>query len=142
MKTFMLKKNIARQNWHIFDAKNKILGRFSTKLASILKGKNDITYTPHVDSGNYVIVINSKKIKITGKKLKNKFYYHHTGYSGGIKKISLENMIKNNSELVIYKSVKGMLPKGSLGRVMIKKLKIFSGESHNHEAQKPKKLLT
>lgn len=138
MQTFMIKKNLILHNWYLYNAENKILGRFSTKIAQILKGKYNIKYTPHLDTGDYVVVINAKKIKVSGKKLKNKFYYRHTGYHGGIKKITLENMLKKNPEKVIYYAVKGMLPKGSLGRTMLKKLKIFSGKSHNHFAQNPK----
>ncbi|AFA41456.1 50S ribosomal subunit protein L13 [Wigglesworthia glossinidia endosymbiont of Glossina morsitans morsitans (Yale colony)] len=138
MQTFMMKKNLILSSWHLYNVENKILGRCSTKLAQILKGKYNIKYTPHLDMGDYIVVINAKKIKVSGKKLKNKFYYHHTGYHGGIKKITLEHMLEKNPEKVLYYAVKGMLPKGPLGKLMLKKLKIFSGKHHNHFAQKPK----
>lgn len=133
-----MKKELIKNRWYLYSAENKILGRFATKLAHILKGKNNIKYTPHVNMGNYIIVINAAKIKVSGKKLKDKFYYRHTGYHGGIKKINLEDMLKKSPEKVIYYAVKGMLPKGPLGRLMLKKLKIFSGNTHTHFAQKPR----
>ena len=137
MKTFTAKPKNIQYNWYIVDATNKILGRLATKLASRLRGKHKPEYTPHIDTGDYIIIINAKKISTTGNKNYDKMYYHHSGYVGGMKKISLRDMLHRNPERVLEIAVKGMLPKGPLGRAMSRKLKIFAGDKHCHEAQKP-----
>ncbi|BFI91184.1 50S ribosomal protein L13 [Enterobacterales bacterium endosymbiont of Anomoneura mori] len=138
MKTFIVKKKNIKNNWYIINAKNKILGRLATKLAKYLMGKNKIEYSSNLDNGDYIIVLNAKKIIVTGKKKKKKIYYRHSGYVGGIKKRTFEEIIIKNPKKIIQNAVKGMLPKNSLGRLMLKKLKIFSDENHCHNAQKPK----
>ncbi|CAL4323621.1 50S ribosomal protein L13 [Buchnera aphidicola (Eriosoma lanigerum)] len=138
MKTFSAKQNTIQRKWYYIDASEKILGRLSTELARRLRGKHKVEYTPHVDVGDYLIVINASKIVVTGKKYKNKLYYHHTGYVGGIKKINFQEMILKYPERIIEIAVKGMLPKGPLGKVMISKLKVYSNNIHNHMAQQPK----
>ncbi|AZP36297.1 50S ribosomal protein L13 [Candidatus Annandia adelgestsuga] len=138
MKTFIVKKNIINRTWYLIDAKNKILGRLSSKISNYLMGKNKSIYTPYIDTGDYLVIINASKILVTGNKLNNKCYFYHTGYPGGIKKISLKKMLKDNPVKVIQKSIKGMLPKGSLGRKMFLKLRIYSGKMHKHNMQKPK----
>lgn len=139
MKTFTAKtKNL--KMWYVVDAEGKILGRLATEIAKILRGKHKPEYTPHVDVGDYIIILNAEKINVTGNKNKNKIYYHHSGYIGGIKKTSFEEMINKKSENVIKLAVKGMLPKNSLGRSMLKKLKIYKGNKHCHDSQKPKNL--
>ncbi|AFP85748.1 ribosomal protein L13, bacterial type [secondary endosymbiont of Heteropsylla cubana] len=137
MKTFMANPTKVHRSWYIIDATGKTLGRLSTELARRLRGKHKPEYTPHVDTGDYIIVLNSNKVVVTGKKRRGKIYYHYTGYVGGIKQATFEEMIIRCPERVIEIAVKGMLPKGPLGRVMFKKLKVYSGEEHNHAAQKP-----
>lgn len=137
MKSYMAKPNEINRKWYVIDAEGKVLGRLATEIATILRGKNKPIYTPHVDTGDFVIVINAEKIKLTGKKLEQKKYSYHTGYPGGLKQISYKNMIQDKPEKIIQLAVKGMLPKNSLGRSMIKKLKVYSGAEHNHEAQQP-----
>ncbi|QJC33080.1 50S ribosomal protein L13 [Enterobacteriaceae endosymbiont of Donacia semicuprea] len=131
----MLKNNFNRQ-WYLINAKNKILGRLSCIITHYLMGKHKILYKPHIDIGDYVIVINAKQIKITGKKSKNKFYFSHSGYSGGLKKISFEQLIQKNPKKIIEHSIKGMLPKNKIGMLMLNRLKIYKGEIHKHIAQK------
>lgn len=139
MKTFTAKqKNIKK--WYVVDATKKILGRLATEIAKILKGKHKSEYTPHIDVGDYIIVINAEKISVTGNKYKNKTYYHHSGYIGGIKKTTFSEMINKKSENIIKLAVKGMLPKNSLGRLMYKKLRVYKGNKHQHNAQKPQSL--
>lgn len=140
MKTFSVKLNNIKRNWYYVDATNKILGRLASVLSSYLRGKNNIQYTPHLDTGDYIIVLNASKILVTGKKKIDKVYYHHTGYVGGIKKSRFEEIISLHPERIIKHAVKGMLPKGPLGRAMLKKLKIFSNGDHLHIAQRPKLL--
>ena len=137
MKSYMAKPNEIERKWYIIDAEDKVLGRLATEVATILRGKHKPIYTPHVDTGDFVIIINADKVKLTGKKLEQKQYRYHTGYPGGLKSISYNRMIKEKSEKVIQLAVKGMLPKNRLGRQMIKKMKVYSGSEHNHEAQKP-----
>lgn len=137
MKTFTIKERNIKRIWYYVDASNKILGRLATKIATILKGKHKPEYTPHMDVGDYIIVINSSKIIVTGKKETNKIYFHHTGYVGGLKKFNFKYMMLHHPNRILLKSVKGMLPKGPLGRLMFTKLKVFSGNEHNHVAQKP-----
>ncbi|QNS02060.1 MAG: 50S ribosomal protein L13 [Buchnera aphidicola (Pentalonia nigronervosa)] len=137
MKTFSIKLNDIKRNWYYIDATNKVLGRLASTISCYLKGKHKVQYAPHIDVGDYIIVLNASKVLVTGKKRIKKIYYHHTGYVGGIKALRFEEIISHYPEKVIQIAVKGMLPKGSLGRVMLKKLKIFSNDNHNHIAQCP-----
>ena len=140
MKTYMAKAEAFERKWYVVDAAGVPLGRLASKVASVLRGKNKPTYTPNVDTGDFVIVINTDKTVLTGKKLENKFYRYHTGYIGGLKEISYKKMMAEKSDLAVYEAVKGMLPKNSLGRAMLKKLKVYKGAEHNHAAQKPEVL--
>ena len=137
MKTYQAKKEEIDRKWYLVNAEGKVLGRLSTELAKILKGKNKPIYTPHVDTGDFVVVVNAGKVTLTGKKLKDKIYYHHTGYPGGIKQMNAEKLLAKKPTEMIRMAVKGMLPKNSLGRQMLRKLKIYAGPNHPHEAQKP-----
>jgi len=137
MKTYQAKKEELNRQWYLMNAEGKVLGTLSTELAKILKGKNKPSYTPHVDTGDFVVVINAEKISLTGKKMKDKVYYHHTGYPGGIKETTAEKLLVKKPTEIIRMAVKGMLPKNSLGRQMLRKLKIYAGPNHPHEAQKP-----
>jgi large subunit ribosomal protein L13 len=137
MKTYQAKKEELEQKWYVVDAEGKVLGRLAAELVKILKGKNKPTYTPHLDTGDFVIVVNAGKVSLTGKKLKDKIYYHHTGYPGGIKEMNAEKLLAKKPTEMIRMAVKGMLPKNSLGRQMIRKLKIYAGPNHPHEAQQP-----
>jgi large subunit ribosomal protein L13 len=134
----MAKKGSVEQNWYVVDAENKVLGRLATELARILRGKHKPDFTPHVDTGDYVIVINAEKVNLTGNKLKDKVYYSHSGYPGGIKSITAENLKAKKPEALIRLAVKGMLPKNRLGRKLFKKLKVYAGGEHPHQAQQPK----
>jgi len=140
MKTFMAKEKDIKRIWYLIDAKDKILGRLATKIAKILRGKDKPLYTPHVDTGDNVIVINASKIKVTGKKLKGKIYRFYSGYPGGLKEIPLEELLKKSPTKVLRLAVKRMLPGNPLGRRMLKKLKIYPGENHPHQGLKPIKL--
>lgn len=140
MKTFISKVKKIKRNWYIIDANGKILGRLATKISNLLIGKHKIDYSPHIDMGDYVIVINSKKVIVSGKKFLNKIYYRHSGYAGGIKKFSFKEIILKKPNKIIQSAVKGMLPKSSLGRIMYKKMKIYAGSEHKHVAQNPKYL--
>ena len=140
MKTYMAKAESVERKWYVVDAAGVPLGRLASRVASVLRGKNKPTYTPNVDTGDFVIVINTDKAVLTGKKLENKFYRYHTGYIGGLKEISYKKMMEEKSDLAVYEAVKGMLPKNSLGRTMLKKLKVYKGAEHNHAAQKPEEL--
>ena len=140
MKTYMAKAEAVERKWYVVDAAGVPLGRLASRVASVLRGKNKPTYTPNVDTGDFVIVINTDKAVLTGKKLENKFYRYHTGYIGGLKEISYKKMMAEKSDLAVYEAVKGMLPKNSLGRQMLKKLKVYKGVEHNHAAQKPEEL--
>lgn len=137
MKTYQAKKEDLEHKWYLVNAEGKVLGRLSTELAKILKGKNKPTYTPHVDTGDFVIVVNAGKVTLTGKKMKDKIYYHHTGYPGGIKEMNAEKLLARKPTEMIRMAVRGMLPKNSLGRQMLRKLKIYAGPKHPHEAQEP-----
>lgn len=137
MKSFIAKPHEVERKWYIIDAEGKKLGRLSSEVAKILRGKNKPTYTPHVDTGDHVIIINADKIVLTGKKLDQKLYRYHTNHPGGLKEIPYRRIMKEKPELAVQVAVKGMLPKNSLGRQMIHKLKVYSGTEHNHEAQKP-----
>ena len=140
MKTYMAKAETVERKWYVVDAAGVPLGRLATKVASVLRGKHKPTFTSNVDTGDFVIVINTDKAVLTGKKLENKFYRYHTGYIGGLKEISYKKMMAEKSDLAVYEAVKGMLPKNSLGRATIKKLKVYKGAEHNHAAQKPEEL--
>jgi large subunit ribosomal protein L13 len=137
MKTYQAKKQELDHQWYLVNAEGKVLGRLATELAKILKGKNKPTYTPHVDTGDFVIVVNAGKVTLTGKKMKDKIYYHHTGYPGGIKEMNAEKLLAKKPTEMIRMAVRGMLPKNSLGRQMLRKLKIYGGPNHPHDAQKP-----
>lgn len=139
MKTFN-QSNDHKKEWYLLDAENKTLGRLATTIAQHLSGKNKPEYTPFIDTGDYIVIINAEKIHVTGNKLKDKKYYHHSGYQGGIKEISLEKQLVKAPELVIKHAVGGMLPKGPLGRKMLTKLKIYAGDKHPHQAQNLKTL--
>lgn len=140
MKSFMASPSTIERKWYVVDATDHTLGRLASEIASILRGKNKPTYTPHIDTGDYVIVVNADKIKVTGKKLDQKVYYHHSDYVGGMKETTLREKLAKKPEDVIYLAVKGMLPKGPLGREMITKLHVYAGPEHKHQAQKPEAL--
>ena len=140
MKTQVAKKNEVSRDWYVVDVENKVLGRVATQIANILRGKNKPVFTPSVDTGDFVIVLNAEKIALTGKKLTDKMYYRHSEYPGGLKSISAGKLIEKDVEQVIRKAVKGMLPKNKLSRHMINKLKVYTGPTHPHKAQQPKPL--
>ena len=140
MKTYMAHAETVERKWYVVDAEGQTLGRLATKVAAVLRGKHKPTFTPNVDTGDFVIVINTDKVVLTGKKLEDKFYRYHTGYIGGLKEISYKKLMAEKSDLAVYEAVKGMLPKNSLGRAMIKKLRVYKGGEHNHVAQKPETL--
>ncbi|MCK7459005.1 50S ribosomal protein L13 [Idiomarina aminovorans] len=140
MKTFVAKPETVKRDWYVVDAEGKTLGRLATEIARRLRGKHKPEYTPHVDTGDYIVVINAEKVAVTGNKAQDKMYYSHTGFPGGIKSISFEKLIAKKPEMVIQKAVKGMLPRGPLGRAMFRKLKVYAGTEHNHTAQQPKQL--
>lgn len=140
MKTLSAKPESVTRDWYVVDAAGKTLGRLSTEIARRLRGKHKPEYTPHVDTGDYIVVINAGQVQVSGKKAQAKMYYSHTGFPGGIKSINFEKLIDKAPEQIIQKSVKGMLPKGPLGRAMFKKLKVYAGAEHPHAAQQPKEL--
>lgn len=140
MKTYMAKPNEVERKWFVVDAEGKTLGRLSSEIAKILRGKHKPEFTPHVDTGDFVIVINAEKVEVTGKKLDKEFYRYHTGHPGGLKEISYRRMRDEKPELFIYNAVKGMLPKNRLGSQIVKKLKVYAGPNHDHDAQKPESL--
>ena len=140
MKSYLAKKGEIEQKWHLIDADGQVLGRLAAKIAPILMGKTKPIYTPNVDTGDYVIVVNAEKIKVSGKKAITKEYLHYTGYPGGQKSVSFEEMMAKKPEKIVEMAVKRMLPKNKLGRVMFKKLKVYSGPDHEHAAQKPEKM--
>lgn len=140
MLTAQAKKDQIEKEWFLVNAENKILGRLASRVASVLRGKNKPIFTPHVDTGDFVVIINAQKVKLTGRKVKDKIYYHHTGYPGGLKSVTAKDLIQNKPEKLIFKAVKGMLPKNKLGRQMLKKLKVYSGKEHPHQAQQPKEI--
>ncbi|MCK7595916.1 50S ribosomal protein L13 [Microbulbifer sp. CAU 1566] len=137
MKTYSAKPEAVTRDWYIVDAADKTLGRISAEIASRLRGKHKPEYTPHVDTGDYIVVINAEKVRVTGNKAKAKIYHSHSGYPGGLKSISFEKLIDKAPERTIQSAVKGMLPKGPLGRAMFKKLKVYKGSEHPHAAQQP-----
>lgn len=138
MKTFSAKPHEVRREWLLVDAEGKTLGRLSSEIARRLRGKHKPEFTPHVDTGDYVVVVNADKVRVTGRKLSDKVYYRHTGYIGNLKSITLEKLLDKNPERVIEHSVKGMMPKNPLGRAMLKKLKVYAGTEHPHAAQQPR----
>ena len=140
MKTFMASPATIERKWYVVDAEGKTLGRLASEVAKVLRGKNKAIFTPHIDTGDYVIVINAAKVKVTGKKLDQKIYYHHSDYVGGMKETTLREMLAKKPEKVIELAVKGMLPKGPLGRQMFTKLHVYAGADHNQAAQKPEVL--
>jgi large subunit ribosomal protein L13 len=140
MRTFMAKREDAQRDWYLVDAQNKVLGRLASELAKILRGKNKPTYTPHADTGDFVVVVNAEKVSLTGNKWKQKVYYRHSGYPGGIKSIAADALKAKRPEDLIRFAVKGMLPKNRLGRKLFKKLKVYAGSEHPHQAQQPKRI--
>lgn len=137
MKTYSAKSETVKRDWYIVDASGKTLGRLAAELAHRLRGKHKPEFTPHVDTGDYIVVINAEQVRVTGNKAKDKIYHHYTGYPGGIKSISFEKLIAKAPEMTIQSAVKGMLPRGPLGRAMFKKLKVYAGDTHPHTAQQP-----
>ena len=137
MKTFSAKAETVERDWFLIDAEGKKLGRLASEIARRLRGKHKAVYTPHVDTGDYIVVINAEKVAISGNKAKDKMYYRHSGYLGGLKEINFEDLIQKAPELVIETAVKGMLPKNPLGRAMFRKLKVYAGAEHKHAAQQP-----
>ncbi len=140
MKTYMASPDTIERKWYVVDAEGKNLGRLASEAAKVLRGKNKPTFTPHIDTGDYVIVVNAAKVNVTGKKLDQKIYYHHSEYVGGMKETTLREMLAKKPEAVIEHAVKGMLPKGPIGSQMIKKLYVYAGPEHNQQAQKPEEL--
>ena len=140
MKTYMAKPAEVERKWYVVDATDMVLGRLASQVAMVLRGKNKPTFTPNVDTGDYVIVVNADKVRLTGKKLEKKYYRYHTGYIGGLKEVQYKKLMAEKPEFVVYKAVKGMLPKNSIGRTMIKKLHVYAGSEHNHQAQQPVEL--
>ena len=140
MKTFSATPKDIRRDWYLVDAQGKTLGRLASEIARRLRGKHKPEFTPHLDTGDYIVVINARDVRVTGRKLTNKIYYHHSGYPGGIKSVTLDKLLQTKPEQVIEKAVKGMLPKGPLGRAMFRKLHVYAGTEHKHSAQQPKTL--
>jgi large subunit ribosomal protein L13 len=140
MKTFSANAATIERTWYVIDANSQVLGRLASEIARRLRGKHKPQYTPHVDTGDYIVVVNAGMVKVTGRKATDKVYYSHSGYPGGIKSITFEKLLKKAPEQVIEKAVKGMLPKGLLGRAMFRKLKVYAGPEHKHAAQQPQKL--
>lgn len=140
MNTYMANPDKIERKWYVVDAEGKTLGRLASEVAKVLRGKNKPVFTPHVDTGDYVIIVNAEKVSVTGKKLDQKIYYHHSDYVGGMKETTLKEMLAKKPEKVVELAVKGMLPKGPLGRSMIKKLHVYAGPEHNNAAQKPEVL--
>ena len=140
MKTFSAKPETVKRDWYVVDASGLTLGRLATEIATRLRGKHKPEYTPHVDTGDYIVVVNAEKVHVTGNKAQDKIYYSHSGFPGGIKSINFEKLISRAPERVIESAVKGMLPKGPLGRAMFKKLKVYAGNEHPHAAQQPQEL--
>ena len=140
MKSFMASPSTVERKWYVVDAEGKTLGRLASEVANVLRGKNKPTYTPHIDTGDYVIVVNAEKIQVTGKKLDQKIYYHHSGYVGGLKQTKYRKLMAEKPEFAVKHAVLGMLPKGPLGRQMARKLRVYAGAEHEHEAQQPEVL--
>ena len=140
MKTYMQRKEDVQRNWYVVDAEGQTLGRLASKVANVLRGKHKPTYTPHVDGGDFVIIVNAEKVNLTGNKLNNKIYYNHSRYTGGLRERTAKEMIEKYPVEMVERAIKGMLPKGRLGRQMYKKLFVYEGENHPHSAQQPKEL--
>ncbi|MER2493317.1 50S ribosomal protein L13 [Catenovulum sediminis] len=140
MKTFSAKPESVKRDWFVVDADGKTLGRLATEIARRLRGKHKAEYTPHVDTGDYIVVINAEKVAVTGAKRTDKVYHAHSGYPGGLKSITFDKLLEKKPEMIIESAVKGMLPKGPLGRAMFRKLKVYAGTEHNHQAQQPQTL--
>ncbi|WP_133510795.1 50S ribosomal protein L13 [Candidatus Thiosymbion oneisti] len=140
MRTESTKPAQVRHEWYLVDAQGKTLGRLASELARRLRGKHKVEYTPHVDTGDYIVVVNAERVRVTGNKLRNKLYHHHTGYIGSLKSISLGKLLAKAPERVIIHAVKGMLPRNPLGRAMLKKLRVYAGPQHRHQAQQPQPL--
>lgn len=140
MKTFVAKPESVKRDWFVVDATDKTLGRLATEIARRLRGKHKAEYTPHVDTGDYIIVVNAEKVVVTGNKTTDKMYYSHTGFPGGLKEISFDKLQVKKPEMIIESAVKGMLPRGPLGRAMFRKLKVYAGAEHSHAAQQPQTL--
>lgn len=141
MKTYMAKGETVEYRWYVVDATDMVLGRLSSQVAAILRGKNKPIYTPHVDTGDHVIIINADKVRLTGKKLEDKTYKYHTGYPGGLKEITYGDLLAKKPCFAVYESIRRMMPKGPLGRQMLKKLRVYAGPDHKHEAQQPEVLV-
>ena len=140
MKTYMPKASDIKRDWYLVDAEGQVLGRLATEIAAILRGKNKPEFTPHMDMGDFVVVVNADKIVVTGKKEQQKLYRRHTGYPGGLREVPFERMMEKHPERVLEKAIRGMLPKNTLGRQMYRKLKVYAGPHHKHEAQQPIKI--
>ena len=140
MKTYMAKPEDVERKWHVVDATDLVLGRLASQVAAVLRGKNKPTFTPNVDTGDHVIIVNCAKVRLTGKKLEQKMYRYHTGYIGGLKETQYKKLMAEKPDFAVYNAVKGMLPKNSLGRKMIKKLRVYAGPEHNQQAQQPVEL--
>ena len=140
MKTISAKAETVQRSWYVIDAEGQTLGRLATEVARRLRGKHKTEYTPHVDTGDYIVVVNAEKVRVTGRKASDKTYYRHTGHPGGLKEATFTQMIERSPEKVIERAVKGMLPRNSLGRAMYRKLKVYAGQEHPHEAQQPETL--
>jgi large subunit ribosomal protein L13 len=140
VRTFTQKQAEIERDWYVVDAEGETLGRLASRIAPILKGKHKPVYTPHLDCGDFVVIVNAEKVRVTGRKLDQKFYHRHSGYPGGLKSISLRDQLNRYPERVLEAAIRGMLPKNKLGRRMIKKLKVYAGDAHPHEAQQPKPL--
>ena len=137
MKSYTARTGEVLRAWYVVDAQDKVLGRLASRIAMVLRGKTKPTFTPHIDTGDFVVVVNAAQVQMTGRKLDNKFYYHHSGFPGGIKEISARKLLQKKPEEILRHAVRGMLPKNSLGRQLLKKLKIYAGGEHPHEAQRP-----
>jgi large subunit ribosomal protein L13 len=140
MKSYTARKGEVDRRWYVVDAQGKVLGRLASRIAMVLRGKNKPTFTPHMDTGDFVVVVNAGQVTLTGAKMDNKFYYRHSGYMGGLKTISARHLLEKKPEEILRHAVRGMLPKNSLGRALLKKLKVYSGGEHPHEAQQPQPL--
>lgn len=140
MKTYMAKGETVERDWYVVDAEGMVLGRLASQVAAILRGKHKPIFTPHVDTGDHVIIVNAAKVRLTGKKLDDKKYVHHTGYPGGLKEISYRHLLETKPEFAVYEAIRRMMPKGPLGRQMLKKVRIYAGPEHNNQAQQPKEL--
>ncbi|MBQ1632113.1 MAG: 50S ribosomal protein L13, partial [Clostridia bacterium] len=139
-KSYMAKGETVERSWYVVDATDMVLGRLSSQVAAILRGKHKPIFTPHVDCGDHVIVINAEKVRLTGRKLDQKTYIHHTGFPGGIKEVKYRTLLEQKPEFAVYESIRRMMPKGPLGDKMLKKLRVYAGPNHNHEAQQPEML--